>query len=125
MYHTPAHQTHTDEEITIRLATADQAGQIRRIAERDTAAVPAGDLLVALVRDEVRAAVSIRSGDAIADPFQPTDDLVTLLCERAAQLRAPRGKGLRSRLAGRMRGGRGRRRARLSPQPAGTLRAFD
>ena len=124
MYHTPAHQTHTEEEITIRLATADQAGQVRRIAERDSTAVPAGDLLIALVRDEVRAAVSIRSGDAIADPFQPTDDLVNLLCERAAQLRASRGKGLRSRLAGRMRG-RGRRRASLSPQPAGTLRAFD
>jgi hypothetical protein len=103
MYHTTAHITHS-EDITIRLASPAQADQVRRIAERDSARVPSGDLLVAVVGDEVRAAVSIGSGEAVADPFQRTDGLVSLLSERAAQLRGDRPTGLRARFTARNRG---------------------
>lgn len=122
MYHTTAQDS---QEITILLAGAAHAGQVRRLAERDSTEVPRGELLVALVGEQMRAAVSISDGRAIADPFYPTAGLVSLLSERVAQLCPPKRRGLRSRLAGRNRGGRTRRRARLSPQPAGTLRAFD
>jgi len=115
MYNTIAH----DHSITIRLAGPEHAGQLRRLAERDSTEVPAGELLVAVVGHEVRAAISIRSGETLADPFQPTRELVALLDERARQLRAPKRRGLRGRFLG-----RGARRARLSPQPAGTMRAL-
>lgn len=112
MYHTTAHHTHADEEITIRPGSPAEAGRIREVAERDSSPVPAGDLLVALVGNEVRAAVSIRSGETIADPFHRTDQLVALLSERAMQLRGENPRGLRARLAGRI----------LAPRQAGALR---
>ena len=117
MYNTIAH----DNSITIRLAGPEHAGQLRRLAERDSTRVPAGELLVALVGHELRAAISIRSGETLADPFQPTHELVALLGERARQLRGPEPRGLRGRLTGR---GRRTRHGGLSPQPAGTMRAF-
>jgi hypothetical protein len=115
MYNTIAH----DHSITIRLAGPEHAGQLRRLAERDSSTVPAGELLVAVVGHEVRAAISVRSGETLADPFHPTRELVALLDERAEQLRGSKPGGLRARLPG-----RGSRRRGLSPQPAGTLRAF-
>ena len=114
MYYTATH----DNSITMRTAGPEHAAQLRRLAERDSARVPAGELLVAVVDTQVRAAVSIRSGEAVADPFHPTRELVALLSERAEQLRGSKRPGLRARL-------RGRRRAGLSPQPAGTLRVLD
>ena len=39
---------------------------------------------------EIRAAVAVESGRAIADPFRPTADLVALLRARAAQIRRRR-----------------------------------
>lgn len=123
MYHTTAHQS---QEITIRLARSADADQIRRLAELDSASAPVGDLLVALVGDKMRAAVSIEDGQAIADPFHPSAELASLLSERAEQLRTPRGRGLRSQLSRRL-GGKSRRsrHGSVAPQPAGTLRAFD
>jgi hypothetical protein len=117
MYNTIAH----DNSITIRLAGPEHAGRLRRLAERDSSEVPAGELLVAVVGSELRAAVSIRGGETLADPFHPTREVLALLNERARQLRGPEPTGLRARLRGRRRSDG---RARLSPQPAGTMRAF-
>ncbi len=122
MYHTTTHDKH---EIIIRFAGDEHAGDLRRLAQLDSAAVPSGDVLIALVGDQMRAAVSISDGSAIADPFHPTAELVSLLSQRVAQLRPPKGRGLRFRFGRRFRGQPARRRAALSPQPAGTLRAFD
>ena len=122
MYNTTAHDS---PDITIRLARAEDSDQLRRLAQRDSAHVPRGKLLVAVVSGRMRAAVSVGEGEAIADPFHPSSELVALLCERAGQLR--NGTGRRSRLGGifRGRGDRRHRRGSISPQPAGTLRAFD
>jgi hypothetical protein len=120
MYNTTAHTSH---DLTIRLARPEDSDQLERLAERDSARLPGGELLVAVVEGRMRAAVSIPGGEAIADPFHPTYELVTLLGERADQLR-PGGPGRRSRL-GRLFGRSGDRRQRrgsISPQPAGTLR---
>ncbi len=91
--------TRQDDEasITIRPARANDAEALRRIAQRDSASVPDGRLLVAVADGELRAAVSIAGGERIADPFHPSAGLARLLSARAAQLRG-RGDGLRARL---------------------------
>jgi hypothetical protein len=88
-------QSH-DGPITIRDARVDDAEALRRLAQRDSASVPDGRLLVAIADGELRAAVSIADGEGIADPFHPSAGLARLLCERAAQLRGS-GDGQRGR----------------------------
>jgi len=79
-------------DLTLRYATAADAEALERLAQLDSAHVPAGTVLAAAVDGDVWAAVSIEHGDAVADPFRPTGELVSLLHERARQLRRrPRG----------------------------------
>ena len=120
MYNMTEHMI--DSSITIRIACPDDLAPLTELAERDSASVPRGELLVAEAEGEIRAAISIADGAVIADPFRPTDGLVRLLAARVDQLRGRGGKGLRAGL-GRAFGAR--RKRSLSPQPAGTLRAFD
>jgi hypothetical protein len=72
-------------DISIRLAGAADALALQRVAERDSRLVPAGRLLVAEVGGEVRAALSLETGEAIADPFRPSAALLELLRLRAHQ----------------------------------------
>ena len=65
--------------VTIRRAYPDDDPAIWRLAALDSAAVPAGPLLVAEVGGELRAALSLESHQAIADPFHPTLKLVSML----------------------------------------------
>ena len=44
---------------------------------------PSGDVLIAEVSPEPRAAIEVATGAAIADPFRPTAQLVELLAVRA------------------------------------------
>ena len=74
------------ESVTIRRAEAADALAIRRVAELDSRPVPAGELLVAEVDGELRAAVALDGDAAIADPFFPTADAVALLRTRARAL---------------------------------------
>src|SRR5687768_197134 len=116
------HETAGSASITIRHARPSDADAVAHLAQRHGAEVPTGSLLVAEVGGELRAAISIEGGEAIADPFQPTAELVRLLTARAAQLRPAahgRGRGLTAILR------RRDERGALSPQPAGTLRAFN
>jgi hypothetical protein len=69
----------------IRLADAADTAALQRVAERDSRPLPEGDLLVALVGGEIRAALSLGSGESIADPFHPTAALVELLGLHAKQ----------------------------------------
>jgi len=115
------HETGTQDPITIRHARPEDRDAIGRLAQRDSAEVPEGNLLVAAVGEEIRAAVSLERGETIADPFHPTSELVRLLTARSAQLPSA-GDGRVGRLAAIL----GRRRERtVSPQPAGTLRALN
>lgn len=120
MYNMNTHMA--DTSITIRMARQTDLGSLIELAERDSASLPRGELLVAEGEGEIRAAISISHGTVIADPFHPTDGLVRLLAARVDQLRGRGGKGLRAKV-GRALGAR--RKRGLSPQPAGTLRAFD
>jgi hypothetical protein len=77
------------ESMTVRRATAADESLLRRLATLDSAVPLTGDVLVAEVDGEVRAAVSIESGRVIADPFRPAHGPTELLTLRARQLRAP------------------------------------
>ncbi len=71
------------DPVTIRSAYADDAASLARLAALDSAEVPAGPMLIAEVEGELRAALSLRDGAALADPFVPTVALVRLLRLRA------------------------------------------
>lgn len=117
MYTNQTHEsiTETMTGLTIRPAREGDAAGLRRLAQRDSAMVPAGALLVAESEGRMLAAISIDDGALIADPFERTLDASELLRRRAAQLKGSRSRGLLRRP---------RRRAvpRLAPRPAGGLR---
>jgi hypothetical protein len=72
--------------ITIRPARAADASALANLAERDSAEVPLAPVLIAEASGELRAAVSLYDGAAIADPLKHTLWMVELLQTRAAQL---------------------------------------
>ena len=74
--------------VAVRLARPEDEGAIRRIASLDGKKAPSGPLLVAEADNEVIAALSIASGEAVADPFRWTSDVVALMEMRAEQLAA-------------------------------------
>ena len=65
--------------VTIRPAYPDDEAAIMRLAALDSAAVPAWPFLLAEVEGELRAALSLSSGRAIADPFEETARVVEML----------------------------------------------
>ena len=74
-----------DDTITIRHSTGGDRARIVRLGALDGRPVPAGEMLLAFVDGELRAALPLVGGDALADPFHPTTDLVELLRLRAAR----------------------------------------
>ena len=108
----------TDTSITIRAAGLQDAEALRRLAQRDSRAVPEGQLLIALVEGEARAAISLASGETIADPFHRTEELVGMLTLRGSRLRGER----RQRRRGLKRLLQSRGGGSSVPQSAGTLR---
>jgi hypothetical protein len=77
------------EGVTIRRSRASDHAALLCLAQLDSQPLAAGELLVAEVCGELRAAVPLVGGPAIADPFQPTASLVSLLSVRVEQLRRP------------------------------------
>jgi hypothetical protein len=75
-----------DLPITIRPARAADALALERLAEYDSAVVPSVPVLIAEANGELRAAVSLHDGAAIAHPLHHTAWMVQLLHARAAQL---------------------------------------
>jgi hypothetical protein len=73
------------ESITIRPAYADDQLAVQRLAALDSAErIPSWPLLLAEVNGEPRAALSLRDGAVVADPFFPTLHLIALLRTQAA-----------------------------------------
>ena len=89
------------DSISIRPFADSDMQAVRLVAQRDSSVVPAGMLLVAEVDGRVRAALSLDTGEAVADPFAPSAALVDLLRTRARQLNGkpvrPRRRGLFAR----------------------------
>jgi hypothetical protein len=65
--------------INIRGALPSDRPALNRLAELDSAPAIFGPALVAEVGGRIVAAVGLRSGAKIADPFVPTADLLALL----------------------------------------------
>jgi hypothetical protein len=74
------------DAITIRRSTEADRSALVRLAQLDNRRVPQGASLLAYVDGELRAAVPLdRRGEAVADPFHLTRDVVELLRLRANQ----------------------------------------
>jgi hypothetical protein len=73
--------------IAIRFAGSTDADEMRRLALLDSAAPADGETLVAEVDGHIQAALPLGSHHVIADPFEPTAELASLLELRARQLR--------------------------------------
>jgi hypothetical protein len=74
------------QDVTIRRAFPDDERELVRLAQLDSQRPIKGDMLIAEVGGQLRAAVPVGGRGAIADPFFPTASLVSLLSVRAAQL---------------------------------------
>jgi hypothetical protein len=74
--------------VLIRAARGSDGPALRRLAALDSSPLPEGRLLLAETDDEVVAALSMDTGDKVADPFRRTADVVDLLAFRASRLRA-------------------------------------
>ena len=74
--------------VLIRAARGSDGAALGRLAELDSARVPAGDLIVAEAEGALVAAHSPDARKTIADPFRPTADVVRLLEVRGAMMRA-------------------------------------
>jgi hypothetical protein len=72
--------------ITVRRASSTDQGELARLAALDSARPPTGTVLVAEADYRLLAALPVGSGRPIADPFEPTAEVVALLELRAAQL---------------------------------------
>src|SRR5690348_3809793 len=74
--------------VVIRAARGSDGPALRRLAALDSAELPAGELLVAESGDSLIAALSVDTGEKVADPFRRTADVVDLLAYRARHLPA-------------------------------------
>ena len=95
--------------VTIYVSEPDEA--IERLARLDSARRPRGQVLVAAVGGEPIAALPLDGSPVIADPFQRTAELVSLLELRLAQLSGRPRPGRLSRML--------RRRRREAPALGG------
>ena len=78
---------HLAPTVVIRAARGSDGPALRRLAELDSREVPTGDVLLAETDDELVAALSVDTGERVADPFRHTADVVDLLAYRARGLR--------------------------------------
>jgi hypothetical protein len=72
--------------IKIRRLGADDDAAVTRLAQLDTARWPRGELIGAELDGHLVAAISTTTGEAIADPFRRTAEIVDVLRLRASQL---------------------------------------
>jgi hypothetical protein len=96
------------KNVTVRRSTSADQGALARLAALDSASPPRGPALVAEADSRMLAALPIGSGRPIADPFEPTAELVALLELRQKQIesakasRPNRARRLRGLLRGRL-----------------------
>jgi hypothetical protein len=69
--------------VLLRVARADDARDLARLAELEDAAPLAGPALIAEENGAVAAALCLSTGRAVADPFLPSLHLVRLLRQHA------------------------------------------
>jgi hypothetical protein len=84
----PAVRQPAKESVLLRLTTVGDAEAIERLAALECMLEPDCRCVVAEVDGTVVAALPLRGGKVLADPFRPTAHLVPLLELRAKQLAA-------------------------------------
>src|SRR5437016_1872474 len=77
--------TASSSSIILRHAASSDAAALHRLAQLDSAHLPAGPLLVAERDGVLIAALARRDGATVADPFTASADAVALLREWAQQ----------------------------------------
>ena len=65
--------------VTVRPYLPDDRRSLERLSALDDRRVPAQPVILAEVKGRLVAAVSERTGEAVADPFEPTAHLVAML----------------------------------------------
>lgn len=103
------------KSVVLRLAGADDAPALRRLAEIDEEPELCGAALLALVDGVAVAALALDDGRVVANPFVPTSDAVSLLRLRAGHLLGPALRRRRRSWRPRFRRGGGDRR-QLQPR---------
>jgi len=73
--------------LLIRPAAADDEPAIARLSALDEHELPRGERLIGELGGRIVAALDVRSGNAVADPFVSTTGILELLGLRAAQVR--------------------------------------
>ena len=76
------HLNHT-QAWTIRSARSSDAGHLQRLAGLDSQPEIVGPALIAEVDHEPWAAVELRSGRTVADPFRPSAEIAAFARARA------------------------------------------
>jgi len=84
--------------ITVRYSAASDLSELARLAALDSASPPRGPALIAEADSRMLAALPLGSGRPIADPFEPTAEIVELLRLRAEQVQAGQRSGWRDRV---------------------------
>jgi hypothetical protein len=112
--HPPTTTTHADG-VVLRRLEGDDLRSVDRLAHLDSRRPPRGPLLGAEIEGRLVAAISLQTGEAIADPFSRTVEVRALLELRAAQIR--RRQSVRRRRPRRV--SRPRARAALAGSPPG------
>jgi hypothetical protein len=84
--------------ITVRYSAASDLSELARLAALDSASPPRGPALIAEADSRMLAALPLGSGRPIADPFEPTAEIVELLRLRAEQLKSDDRPRLRDRV---------------------------
>ena len=79
--------------ITVRYSAASDLSELARLAALDSASPPRGPALIAEADSRMLAALPLGSGRPIADPFEPTAEIVELLRLRAEQVQAGQRNG--------------------------------
>jgi hypothetical protein len=90
------------QNVTVRRSTSADLAGLTRLSALDSASPPRGPALIAEADSRMLAALPLGSGRAIADPFEPTAALVSLLELRRSQIVSAEGASARAR--GRLRG---------------------
>jgi hypothetical protein len=84
--------------ITVRYSVASDLSELARLAALDSATPPRGPALIAEADSRMLAALPLGSGRPIADPFEPTAEILELLRLRAEQVQTRESNGWRDRV---------------------------
>ena len=75
-----------EESVALRLCSVHDDDALERLAQLEGRPAPQGRFVLAEVDGQLVAALPLRSGEPLTDPFRPTAHLLPLLRLRAAQL---------------------------------------